>query len=81
MARLRPSGLWLILLNALILPRASWSEDAVPAGYRAIAAERGIPESVLYAVALTESGKPIERAGEYRPWPWTLNVASRESKK
>jgi Transglycosylase SLT domain len=77
MARLRPPRFWLILLTVLVLPRAGLSQDAVPAGYRAIAAERGIPESVLYAVALTESGKSMKTAGDYRPWPWTLNVAGR----
>ena len=60
MARLRPSGFWLILLTVLVLPRASWSQDAVPAGYRTVAAERGIPDDVLYAVALTESGKQMK---------------------
>lgn len=29
----------------------------MPAGYRSIAAEQGVPHSLLYAVALAESGK------------------------
>ena len=77
MARLQPPGFWLILTTALVLSRAGLSQDAVPVGYRTVAAERGIPDDVLYAVALTESGKSMKTAGEYRPWPWTLNVAGR----
>ena len=68
---------WLIVLASLTLPSVSWGGESVPAGYRAIAAERGIPQSVLYAVALTESGKRVAPADRYRPWPWTLNVAGR----
>ncbi|MCP4966485.1 MAG: lytic transglycosylase domain-containing protein, partial [bacterium] len=45
------------------------------AGYRSIATAEGIPHTLLYAMALTESGKQIEPAGGYRPWPWTLNLA------
>ena len=77
MVRLSLSAVGLITLTAMVFPRAGLSQDAVPAGYRAIAAERGIPESVLYAVALTESGKQVASADVYRPWPWTLNVAGR----
>ena len=61
----------------VIVSGAAWSDEPVPAGYRAIAAERGIPQSVLYAVALTESGRQVASANLYRPWPWTLNVAGR----
>ncbi|MCU7804243.1 MAG: transglycosylase SLT domain-containing protein [Candidatus Thiodiazotropha sp. (ex Lucinoma borealis)] len=68
---------WLIVLVSFILPSASWSGELVPAGYRAIAAERDVPQSVLYAVALTESGKRVALTEVYRPWPWTLNVAGR----
>ncbi len=68
----------LIVLAGLILPSLSWGREAVPAGYRVVAAEHGIPQSILYAVALTESGKPMAGpAGAARPWPWTLNVAGR----
>ena len=65
------------LFVGLILPSTGWSEAAVPAGYRAIAAEHAMPHTLLYAVALTESGKQIESTGDYRPWPWTLNIAGR----
>ncbi len=48
--------------------------EAVPQAYRQIAAEFGIPAAVLYAAALTASGRTV-RTGRVRPWPWTLTVA------
>ena len=75
MARLNPCEAWLIALTGLLFSGASWSDETVPAGYRSIAAEHGIPHSVLYAVALTESGKQLGAMETIRPWPWTLNIA------
>ena len=77
MARLKRHGAWLIVLAGLVFPSPGWSAEAVPVGYQSIASERSIPSSVLYAVALTESGKQVASQGVYRPWPWTLNVAGR----
>ena len=77
MARLKRHEAWLIVLAGLVFPGASWSDESVPVGYRSIASERSIPSAVLYAVALTESGKQVASKGVYRPWPWTLNVAGR----
>ncbi len=48
--------------------------NSIPAGYRQIAGESGVPASLLYALALTESGRPVGPGGGLRPWPWTLNV-------
>jgi hypothetical protein len=67
--------IWLIGFTALTVSSVSWSAESVPAAYQTIAMERGIPHSLLYAVALTESGKHVLSAGVFRPWPWTLNVA------
>jgi len=75
MARLRHPEVWLIVFVVLSVPSAVWSDESVPAGYRSIAKERGVPYTVLYAVALTESGRQVASADVYRPWPWTLNVA------
>jgi hypothetical protein len=38
----------------------------------AAAAETGVPETVLLAIALTESGRSV--AGRLEPWPWTVNA-------
>ena len=48
--------------------------ETVPEGYRVVAKELGIPHTLLYAVALTESGRVLDTK-EFRPWPWTLNVS------
>ncbi len=77
MARLRHPEVWLIVLVVLTVPSAVWSDESVPAGYRSIAKECGVPYTVLYAVALTESGRQVASTDVYRPWPWTLNVAGR----
>lgn len=66
----------------LLLALAAWVSPAlsdIPAGYRSVAAEAGIPASVLYAVALAESGRTIKVGGEkvFRPWPWTLNLGGK----
>ena len=49
----------------------------VPVAYRLIAVRHGMPADILYAIALTESGKHIESLEHRRPWPWTLNIAGR----
>ncbi len=77
MAWLRRHQVGLIVLTSLIFPSTGWSDETVPVGYRTIAAEHDIPYTVLYAVALTESGKPMRAGDVYRPWPWTLNIAGR----
>ena len=48
--------------------------ENVPSGYRQVAAEYAIPPQILYAVALTESGKHVDGQRIARPWPWTLNI-------
>ncbi len=46
-----------------------------PPAFRTVAAEYGIPPSLLYAVALTESARIVD--GRPLPWPWTLNVGGK----
>lgn len=58
----------------LIFPAARAVQD-VPAGYRQVAQQVGVPAELLYAVALTESGSRVPQG--IRPWPWTLNVAGK----
>jgi soluble lytic murein transglycosylase-like protein len=41
--------------------------------YQIAASNAGVPPSVLYAIALQESG--VRLRGRTIPWPWTLNVA------
>jgi len=55
-----------------------WSTTAqsqpVPVGYQQVASEYGLPPALLYAVALTESGQSSLSEGQFRPWPWALNI-------
>ena len=55
----------------------SHAEDAVPAAYRWVASAHGVPSALLYAIALAESGKTIASKNDWRPWPWTLNIAGK----
>jgi hypothetical protein len=42
----------------------------VPPAYSMIAKEYGLPDKLLYAVALVESEHPALK----KPWPWTANI-------
>jgi hypothetical protein len=64
-----------VALAFIGLSNPVWSEDAVPSGYRLVASEKKIPDSIFYAVALAESGRTLPADRVRRPWPWTLNVA------
>ena len=59
---------------ALLLGAHSGKSETVPIGYRYIAREANVPAGVLYAIALTESGRAIGPRRSLRPWPWSLNV-------
>ncbi|WP_420066177.1 transglycosylase SLT domain-containing protein [Pseudomonas aeruginosa] len=49
------------------------AQEIPPPAYQLAAQQAGVPSTVLYAVALQESG--IRRNGRIVPWPWSLNVA------
>ncbi|ASA15355.1 TPA: transglycosylase SLT domain-containing protein [Stenotrophomonas maltophilia] len=66
------------LLCALVLATglcacAVHAQEIPPPAYQLAAQQAGIPSTVLYAVALQESG--VRRNGRIVPWPWSLNVA------
>ena len=63
-----------VCLLGLIACSATAQSQTVPAGYRQVAQEAGVPSKLLYAVALAESGQSAFSGGAFRPWPWTLNV-------
>lgn len=50
-----------------------FAEALPPPAYQLAAQRAHVPSTVLYAVALQESGTPLH--GRLVPWPWTLNVA------
>lgn len=47
--------------------------DEIPSAYVIVSQAYHVPADILYAVALTESGKDYQ--GKHLPWPWTLNIA------
>jgi hypothetical protein len=49
------------------------AELSPPSAYQWAADIAGVPSFVLWAVALEESGTPLQ--GRLVPWPWTLNIA------
>lgn len=49
--------------------------EELPVAYLIVAKHQQVPVDILYAVAMTESGKRF--GDEQRPWPWALNVDGR----
>ena len=61
----------LLLITVLAFAPACISATHSP--YDEVADYVGVPRDILYAMALAESGRV--RDGDFRPWPWTLNIA------
>jgi len=62
-----------LLMMAGLLVGTAHAQHIPPPAYQLAAQRAGIPSSVLYAVALQESG--IRRNQRLVPWPWSLNIA------
>jgi soluble lytic murein transglycosylase-like protein len=77
MIALKPTRRLIVAYLCIALCSLSHAEDAVPPAYRLVADDYGVPATLFYAIALTESGKRIESKDCRRPWPWTLNIAGR----
>ncbi|MBT2375321.1 transglycosylase SLT domain-containing protein [Pseudomonas fluorescens] len=69
-----PVKLRLSLSMLLVLAPLTLSAQ-IPETYHQVARQAGVPTTVLYAMALQESGVSIRK--RYQPWPWTLNVAGK----
>ena len=67
------AGTSMALLAASLAAGSAHAQETPPPAYQLAAKRAGIPSSVLYAVALQESG--VRRDGRLIPWPWSLNVA------
>lgn len=59
-----------VLLGSLMMSVAQSTE--IPRAYSNVAKLHGIPERILYSIALAESSRSID--GVVIPWPWTINV-------
>jgi hypothetical protein len=64
-----------LALLACVLAGPAPAQEIPPPAYQVAAQRAGIPSTVLYAVALQESGTRLR--GRLVPWPWTLNVAGK----
>lgn len=62
---------WALALIVSFAVTASWAQ--IPIAYQLAGRQGGVPATVLYAVALQESGLRLRQ--RHAPWPWTLNVA------
>jgi hypothetical protein len=68
MATPRLSGIALMLTMLAVQ-----ADELPPPAYQLAAHDADIPSTVLFAIALQESGTRVR--GRLRPWPWTLNIA------
>ncbi len=64
-----------LVLLVCVLAGTAQAQEIPPPAYQVAAQRAGVPSTVLYAVALQESG--IRLRGRLVPWPWTLNVAGK----
>lgn len=62
-----------LLLGLLWSPsNQALTPSDIPIAYSVVASKYEVPADILYAIALTESGKLYE--GSKLPWPWSLNI-------
>ncbi len=67
------STLYYCLLSLAIFVVPVQAREIPPPAYQLAAQDAGVPPTVLYAIALQESG--VHLRGRRIPWPWTLNIA------
>lgn len=58
---------------------AAAPREDIPPSYRRVAAKYKLAPTLLYATALTASGRLSPPDQEVRPWPWTLTLDGRRS--
>lgn len=58
---------------ALLVFSANAQALQVPAAYRQVAQEYDVPAGILFAIALTESGRKAAD-GQFLPYPWSMNI-------
>ncbi|WKW30659.1 lytic transglycosylase [Pseudomonas viridiflava] len=63
----------LIGLALILVTFAALADELPPPAYQLAAHDADIPSTVLFAIALQESG--ISVRDRLLPWPWTLNIA------
>ena len=61
-----------LVLVAMVMANPATVKALEPL-YGEVAEYVGVPAPILYAMSQAESGQLKD--GQFRPWPWTLNVA------
>ncbi len=67
-----------VLLQPIVgraAPAGAGAGLTIPPAYVRVAEEYQVPAGILFAIALTESGRTTH--GRMLPWPWTLNREGR----
>jgi len=59
----------------MLMTLATQAAELPPPAYQLGAQRADIPSTVLFAIALQESGVRVR--GRVLPWPWTLSIAGR----
>jgi len=67
-----------VITGVMSLGATGASPRAIPSAYERAAADAQVPASLLFAVALQESGMRLH--GRLVPWPWTLNIAGQPAR-
>lgn len=65
-------GLCVVWVACLAAPLVA---QPLPPAYQQVADHYQVPANILFAMALTESGRRYR--GKWLPWPWALNIAGR----
>lgn len=67
----------LLLLVVLLVPRLAVAQDCTALAAQA-GAEEGLPEGLLPAISMVESGH-TDKNGNHAPWPWTTNEGGKSN--
>ena len=73
---MKPCYLYQCLAGLVVMqPVNAAALESLPVAYHVVAKAYRVPVDILYAVALTESGRRYDASA--LPWPWALNIEGR----
>lgn len=67
-------SLIVVTVTAQAQARQAPTYPACESAIDAAAATSVVPDGLLHAIAIVESGRPDSRTGTIQPWPWTIDV-------
>lgn len=68
----RATFLAAIILVSMPTSAVTATQNVCDLAAQVVAAEEGVPASILTAIALTETGR--KKQGRFQSWPWTVNM-------